>query len=410
VLAVSYDITAEVSAAACALVLPESVNLMNLSSEDFTDRRLGRLYGACAEAVKRGDIPDVIGIARETGESMASVSGVVDDGLTANPESYARHIRAGKVRRQASEIAHRISSGGDPAQEVPVLLAMLQPSRGEVVSLRNALRNALASIESDAPRGAPWGFSRLDSRIGPMGNGHLIVIGARPAMGKTAFALNLAMNQPGRTLFISGEQPAEEIALRAMTMRSGVSGDVIRSRTYADDVPPRLAAAAAEMRDKRLEIADFDAPTLGDVFAVARREHFREPLSLIVVDYLQRLKVPGRGARSYEVGDNAQALKTLARQLEVPVVVLAQVNREVESRTDKRPHMGDLKDSGIIEQEADLIALLYRDGVYNEDSPDRDICEVLIDKNRHGPTGMVRLRFDSACMRFDDIETRDSAY
>lgn len=407
----SYDFAAEVSAAACALIRPEAISLMGLTPDDFADRRLGRLYGVCLDAVKRGDVPDVIGAAREAGESVAWVSEIVEDGLVSNPESYAKHIRAGRARRQASEIAHRIAKGGDPAQEIPALLAMLQPSRGEVVSLQAALKTALTSIEEGAPRGAEWGYQRLDSRIGPMGNGHLIVVGARPAMGKTAFALNLALNQSGRTLFVSGEQPADEIALRALSVKSGVSGDVIRSRSYSDDIPPRLAAAAAEIKNRHLEIADFDAPTIGDVFAVARREHFREPLSLIVVDYLQRLKVAGKaGARSYEVGDNAQALKTLARQLGVPVVVLAQVNREVESRTDKRPHMGDLKDSGIIEQEADVIALLYRDEVYNENTADRHICEVIVDKNRHGPTGIVRLRFDDGCMRFDDLDTRTSAY
>lgn len=402
----SYDHYAEVSAAACALVRPDTVALMNLSADDFTDKRIGRLYAACADVCKRGGVPDVIGVARELGESMAWVSGIVEDGLTANPEEYAKQIRATGVRRQAAAIADRIAKGGDPAQEVPALLGMLQPSRGKTVSLKHALRDALATLEEGAPQGAAWGFSKLDRRVGPMGNGHLVVVGARPGMGKTAFGLNLSLRTQGRALFVSGEQPADQIAMRALSVTSRVSHDVIRSRSYSDDVPPKLSAAAVEIAHQQIEIADLDAPSIGDVFAVARKEHFREPLSLIVVDYLQRLKVPGRNARAYEVGDNAQALKTLARQLNVPVIVLAQVNRDVETRSDKRPHMADLKDSGVIEQEADLICLLYRDEHYNPDTPDHGICEVLIDKNRHGPTGVVKLRYDAPCFRFDNLETR----
>lgn len=402
----SYDHHAELSAVCCALVRPESVALMNLSVDDFMDGRLGRLYGAASTIAKAGEEPDVITVARECGESVAWVSEVIDAGLTANPEAYAKQIRVGGVRRSAAEIADRIAKGGDPAQEVPNLLAMLQPSRGQTVGLAGALKSALASLEQ-GPQGAPWGYSRLDSRLGPMGNGHLIVIGGRPAMGKTAFALNVALRTKGRVLFVSGEQPAEQIALRALSITSQVPHDVIKSRRYGDEVPSKLTAATQDLKHRGLEIADFDSPTLGDVFAVARKEHFREPVSAIVVDYLQRMRVAGKAQnRSYEVGDNAQGLKTLARQLDVPVIVLAQVNREVENRPDKRPHMADLKDSGVIEQEADLVGFLYRDEHYNEQTRDKGVCEFLIDKNRHGPTGRVRLAFNNACMRFDDLEER----
>jgi len=397
----SFDHHAEVSAVGCALVNPETIAVMNLCAEDFTSARLGRLYAAAREMAMAGDVPDVLEVARQTGIPVDWVCGVVDDAMTSNPESYAKQIRASGVRRQAAQIADRIAKGGDPAQEVPALLAMLQPARGETVTLQAALRVAIEKMESGV-EGTPTGFIDWDSKIGPLGNGHLVVIGARPAMGKTAFALNLSMRCKGRTLFVSGEQPAHEIALRALAAESGVGFSVLKGGKPSEDAAHQMVTAGRVLKEKQIVIADLDSPSIGDVFAVSRKEHFTSPLSLIVVDYLQRMKTTGREQRSYAVGDNIQALKTLARQLNIPVVVLAQVNREVENRPDKRPHMADLKDSGIIEQEADVIAFLYRDEVYNEQSQDRGVCEVLISKNRHGPTGMLRLFFRPETMKFDD--------
>jgi len=402
---VSYDHYAEVCAASTAVVVPESIPLMNLAPEDFVDRACGDVYRVCREMVAADETPDPMTVAKRAGLAIPAVLDIVENGLNQQPENYAKAIRANRVRREAAEIANRISQGGDPAQEVPKLLAMLQPSRGTTLSLKAALKEAITRLETE-PEGCPTGFLDWDSKIGPLGNGHLIVLGARPAMGKTAFALNLNLRNPGRTLFVSAEQPAHEIAMRALAAQSGVALNVLKSRHYSDGASTKIFNAAKILSESELVVADMDSPTVGDVFAVARREHFTAPVSLIVVDYLQRLKVPGKGNRAYEVGDNIQALKTLARQLNIPVVVLAQVNREVENRPDKRPHMSDLKDSGVIEQEADVIAFLYRDEVYNENTEDKGLCEVLIGKNRHGPTGKLFLRFDGATLRFDLVRLR----
>jgi replicative DNA helicase len=402
---VSYDRHAEVSAVASALVKPETVTLMNLEPDDFRDAQLGRVYGTCRELALRGEVPDLLSVARDSGCRLDWLAEVVDEGMTANPESYAKHVRVSRVRREASQIAKRIAEGGDPAQEVPALLGMLQPQRGEVVSLGNALRVALDKLETE-PLGTPTGFLDWDEKIGPLGQGHLVVVGARPAMGKTAFGINLALRVNGPTLFVSAEQPAHEIALRALAAASKVSLGVIKSRRFSDGAGSQIVAAGKILKESGIDVADLDAPTLSEVFAVARKQHFTSPLSLVVVDYLQRLKVPGKAQRAYEVGDNIQGLKTLARQLGVPVVVFAQVNRDVESRNDKRPHMADLKDSGIIEQEADVVAFLYRDEVYDPDSREAGVCEVCVDKNRHGPTGIIRLRYDGPTMRFEDYSGR----
>ena len=393
------DVASEISAAASAIVRPETCDLMHCTGRDFADQRLGKLFDAAKAVSRQRQAPDVISLADKLGEQVAWVSSVIEEGLTANPEAYAASIKMHAGRRKAYAIAERMADGADLQDCVHELIKLTHecPTAQTTQPIAMALRDALAEIEQ-GPRGTPWGLSTIDKKLGRLTPGHLYVIGARPAMGKTAFALTLALLQPGRSLFISGEQPAQEIALRALAITAGITRREIDSGSAAS----RIVEAAATLANRQVEIADMPAPTIADIVSVARREHFRAPLGAIFVDYLQRLRVAGQQARHYEVGDNVAALKNLARDLDVPVIVLAQVSRAVDDRQDKRPFLSDLKDSGIIEQEADAVMMLYREDVYTEGSLKAGVAEVLVEKNRHGPTGRLTLKFDAPTFRFSD--------
>ena len=177
----------------------------------------------------------------------------------------------------------------------------------------------------------------------------------------------------------------------------------MRSGNVDDDDMGKLLASVKKLVDRKALIYDRSAPTIGEVCRIARKWHHQHGIRILFVDYIQRIE-SDRGEKRYErVGDVVRQLKNLARDLHIPVVALAQVARNVEQRQDKRPHMGDLSDSSEIEKEADQIVMLYRDEVYNPDSPDKGTAELLIDKNRHGPTGFVRCAWMAETMRFGDL-------
>ncbi|MBX7143048.1 MAG: replicative DNA helicase [Oligoflexia bacterium] len=257
--------------------------------------------------------------------------------------------------------------------------------------------------------GVPTGFRGLDGLTAGLQPSDLFILAARPSMGKTSLALSMAQwvgvhEKKGVAIF-SLEMSKEQIVLRMLCSEARVSNSKVRTGHLGERDFPRLVDAASRIADAPVFIDDTPAITVTELRAKARRLHLENPLSLIVVDYLQLMRSPAYShAREQEISDISRSLKALAKELSIPILALSQLNRSVESRTDKRPLMSDLRESGAIEQDADLIMFIYRDEVYNEESPDKGVAELIISKHRSGPIGTVRVAFSAEFTRFDNLE------
>lgn len=254
--------------------------------------------------------------------------------------------------------------------------------------------------------GLRTGFANLDKITNGLQRGDLIIVAGRPSMGKTAFALNVAENvalSGSTALVFSLEMGKEALTERAIASIGGLSIGAIRSGRLNDDDYSRLSFALGKLSNARLIIDDQGAPTIGQMRSRARRVKRQHGLDLIIVDYIQLMAGEG-GNRNEQVGSITRGLKLLARELDVPLIALSQLSRDVEKRPDKRPMMSDLRDSGSIEQDADLILMAYRDEYYNPDGPYKGLAEMLIRKHRMGELGEIRLVFQGEFSRFRDAD------
>jgi replicative DNA helicase len=257
--------------------------------------------------------------------------------------------------------------------------------------------------------GVPTGFTDLDSKTSGLQPGDLVIVAGRPSMGKTAFALNVgehvAIEQGMPVAVFSMEMGASQLALRMLSSTGRLDQQRLRTGRLLDDDWPRLTSAIQKMHEAPLYIDETPALTAIDLRARARRlSRTCGKLGLIIVDYLQLMSASGQGEnRATEISEISRGLKALAKELSVPVVALSQLNRTVEQRTDKRPVMSDLRESGAIEQDADVILFIYRDEVYNPDTNDKNVAEIIIGKQRNGPIGRVNLRFDGQYTKFENL-------
>jgi len=256
--------------------------------------------------------------------------------------------------------------------------------------------------------GLSTGFNDLDEMTSGLQKGDLIIVAGRPSMGKTTFAMNLAesavIKSKKPTLVFSLEMPGDSLVMRMMSSLGHIDQHRVRTGKLHDEDWPRLTSAVSLLSEAPLFVDDTPAMSPAELCARARRLVKNVgPLGLIVIDYLQLMQIPGfRENRTAEITEISRSLKILAKELNVPVVALSQLNRGLEQRADKRPQMSDLRESGAIEQDADIILFIYRDEVYNESSPDKGIAEVIIAKHRNGPIGKVRLTFLGQYTRFQN--------
>jgi replicative DNA helicase len=263
--------------------------------------------------------------------------------------------------------------------------------------------------------GVPTGFADLDSKTAGLQAGDLIIIAGRPSMGKTALALNIgehvAIDLGMPVAVFSMEMGAAQVALRMLGSVGRIDQQRLRTGRLNDQDWPRLSEAIERMHAAPLYIDETPALNALELRARARRlaREYKQ-LGLVVVDYLQLMSATGSGEnRATEISEISRSLKALAKELQVPVVALSQLNRTVETRTDKRPVMSDLRESGAIEQDADLILFIYRDEVYNPDTSDKGVAEIIIGKQRNGPIGRVNLRFGGEFTRFDNLASGSSS-
>lgn len=257
--------------------------------------------------------------------------------------------------------------------------------------------------------GVPTGYADLDDMTAGLQRSDLIIVAARPSMGKTTFAMNIAEHAAIEcgvpTAVFSMEMSDEQLTMRTMSSLGRINQTKVRTGKLDDEDWPRLTSAVSRLAESPLYIDDTPALSPTELRARARRLKREHGIGLIVIDYLQLMQVPGAGGenRAQEISQISRSLKALAKELDVPVVALSQLNRGLESRPNKRPVMSDLRESGAIEQDADVIMFIYRDEVYNEESPDKGTAEIIIGKQRNGEIGMRRLVFKGEFTRFENF-------
>ncbi len=371
------------------------------------------------ELKKRGELDEVGGITYLVGLSEATPT-------AAYAEHYARIVAekaalrrlisaAGEAMRLAYDEAGSVEEIIDQAGRLILEVATHGP-RHEFQEMRDLVTQAHERIAHLREEGAgsdliSSGFADLDRLIGGLGPGTLNIIAARPSMGKTAFALtivqNIALRDKVPVAVFSLEMPAIDLVLRMLSSEARVDMNRIRQAQLSDRDYDRLVKAAGRVYEAPVFIDDTPGLTLMEVRARARRLAVHHDVKLIVIDYMQLMS----GGQSSKNGENRQqeiaaisrGLKSLARELEVPVVALSQLSRAVESRPNKRPMLSDLRESGSIEQDADLVVFIYRDDYYNEHSEKAGIAEIIVGKQRNGPIGTVELQFHAAHVRFNDL-------
>nr|WP_099123360.1 SPI-7-type island replicative DNA helicase [Xenorhabdus sp. KK7.4] len=324
-------------------------------------------------------------------------------GNALSTEVFQPHVQAAALAEQAESQLFRLAEKGATRQQQEVTL--LQGAE--------ALISHLERIQgSNGITGTPTGFQVLDEMTCGLQAGDLILLAARPSMGKTALGLACclgALRQRDEAVvqIFSLEMPTAQLMLRLSSMEGGVALSALRNGILDDEQWGRISQSLEQFSqwDQRLIIDDCSHQTPALLRARARRytRKYGKP-ALIMVDYLQLMCAPGQENRTQEIADISRSLKALGKELDCPVLALSQLNRQVENRPDKRPNNGDLRDSGSLEQDADLILHLYRDEVYHENTPDAGIAEIIIGKQRQGPTGTVRVRFEAQYTRFSDVD------
>ncbi|MBL8297304.1 MAG: replicative DNA helicase [Rhodanobacteraceae bacterium] len=280
------------------------------------------------------------------------------------------------------------------------------------VPMRTAVKDAFAILHHrfenrGTVTGIPTGFTDLDEMTAGLQPSDLIIVAARPAMGKTAFSLNMAeyaaMKTKRAVAVFSMEMSASQLAFRLISSVGRINQQHLRNGDIQEEEWPRVTSAITLLSEAKIFIDDTPALSPGELRARCRRLKREHDLGLIVIDYLQLMQVPGnKENRATEISEISRSLKALAKELNVPVIALSQLNRSLEQRQDKRPVMADLRESGAIEQDADVIMFIYRDDYYNQDSPDKGLAEIIIGKQRSGPTGSIKLTFLGQYTKFEN--------
>lgn len=395
-----------------------------VAESDFyrQDHRL--LLRAITQLIAEGKPADVVTVAellQSLGELDAVgglpylVSLTSNTPSAANIRRYAEIVREKSIVRGLYEVATRMEEAclgqgiAEPekiAQEADIAMArLLDRQGGEPVRIHDAVRGALREIDERRERGGKLaglstGFEDTDRITGGLEPGQMVILAARPSVGKTALALNIADHVASTgtpVIFFTLEMTGQELAMRLMASRSGVPMSDLRSGNASTDGWRRMSSVCSDTASVPLFIDDRPGITVAYARAKARKIQRQHGLGLVVVDYLQLMRGPGEN-RTQEVGGISRGLKGLAKELRVPVIALAQINRAVESRTDKRPQMSDLRESGDIEADADLILMMHR----NEGAEWQDIISLVVRKNRHGSLGEISLQYDAPRLKFSD--------
>lgn len=437
--ALPHNIEAEEAVLGSLLIDPDAILHISpfLHANDFYIQRHKLIYQAVLDLHERGEPADLVTLTDELErrQQLAAVGGAafLTGLINATPTSvhveYYAHIveRAAILRRlieAAGEITKMAFQDVDDVDEVvdraEALIFSVSERRTtrDLVPIQKLLNEYYARIEylSQHPQemiGIPTGLVDLDKMLGGLQRSDLIIIAGRPGMGKTSLALSIALQAAlkwdKRVGIFSLEMSGEQVAQRLLSALSGIDSQRLRLADIHDDEWPKLNEEASRLSRTQIFIDDTPGISAMEMRTKARRLHAEFGLDMLVVDYLQLMRggdFRTESNRVQEISYISRALKSLARELNIPVIALSQLSRAVEARHDKRPMLSDLRESGSIEQDADVVLLIYRDDVYNPDTEMPNIAEIRIAKHRSGPTGMLSAYFRKELAQFVDLEVR----
>ncbi|MDR1075863.1 MAG: replicative DNA helicase [Xanthomonadaceae bacterium] len=420
------------------MLAPEAYDRVNdmLVESDFYRRDHQLIYRAIRElgeksrpfdAVTLGEWFDSQGLGEQVGGGAYLVELAATTPSAANIRAYAEIVRDKAVLRQLIEVGTGIVNDGfqpegrdsvellaKAEQQVFAIAEAGARARMDFVPVTKALSEAFDVLQArfnsgGGVTGMATGYTEFDEITAGLQPTDLVILAARPSMGKTTLALNMAeyaaIKSKKPVAVFSMEMSASQLALRLISSIGRVNATRLRTGQLEDEDWSRVTSAISLLREVKIFIDDTPALSPEVLRSKARRLKREHGLGLIVIDYLQLMQVPGNSEnRATEISEISRSLKALAKELNVPVIALSQLNRSLETRTDKRPVMADLRESGAIEQDADLIVFIYRDEYYNkENSPDKGLAEIIIGKQRNGPTGSVKLKFFGEYTRFDNL-------
>ena len=418
--------------------------ILKISDKDFHGKDHQLIFESMGELINENKPLDPLTVSEKLdsknllnkiGGKDYLISLATETPTAANLEAYAEIIRQRSVARQLmkanSEIAELINNPqgmdgysllDEAERKIFSLNDEANRSQSSILSMKELIPKSIDRLHQLAESGSKLlgsstGFRAIDNKLQGLQDGDLIVVAGRPSMGKTALAMNIAENvlvendeNTGAVLVFSLEMPAESLTTRLLSGMSRLDQQDVRSGKLDNKQVTQVVEQSKRLRELPIYIDDSSLISPMELRARARRVNRQEPngLSLIVVDYLQLMQVPGSlENRVNQISEISRSLKSLAKELNVPVLALSQLNRAVEQRTDKRPMMADLRDSGAIEQDADVILFIYRDEVYNEDSDQGNKAEIIIGKQRNGPIGKTYLTFLKQYARFEDFVPDD---
>ena len=405
-----------------------------LIKEDFYHQQYGVIFDAMVELFNAGMPVDLVTLQNKLKEKDVpkEVSSLefVRDIITAVPTSanvkyYANIVKENSVKRRLIRITEDIENecyaGKESLESVlnktekDIFALLSSRTGGEFVPIRTVVMNALEKIEkaskqAGAVTGIPTGFIDLDYRTAGLQPSDLVLIAARPSMGKTAFVLNIAQyvafHENMCTAIFSLEMSKEQLVNRLFSLESRVDAQALRTGNLSDADWAKLVEGAGIIGDSELIIDDTPGISISEMRSKCRKYKLEHDLKLIIIDYLQLMSGSGRStdSRQQEISDISRSLKALARELNVPVLALSQLSRAVEQRPDHRPMLSDLRESGAIEQDADVVMFIYRDDYYNKDTELKGISEIIIAKQRNGPIGTVNLAWLPEYTKFANLE------
>ncbi|MCD9046687.1 replicative DNA helicase [Luteimonas sp. MHLX1A] len=407
-----------------------------LVDKDFYRRDHQLIYRAIRELAERNRPFDAVTLgewfeSQGLAEQVAGGAYLVELASTtpsaANIRAYAEIVRDKAVMRQLIDVGTEIVNDGfqpdgrdsgeilaKAEQQVFAIAEAGARGRTDFTAINKAMAEAFDVLQTrfangDGITGLPTGYEAFDQMTSGLQPTDLLILAARPAMGKTTLALNIAeyaaLKSKKAVAVFSMEMSASQLALRLISSNGRINATRLRTGQLEDEDWSRVTAAIRMLKESKIFIDDTPGLSPDALRAKARRLKREYDLGLVVIDYLQLMQVPGNNEnRATEISEISRSLKGLAKELNVPVIALSQLNRSLESRTDKRPVMADLRESGAIEQDADMIIFIYRDEYYNKEaSPDKGLAEIIIGKHRSGPTGSFKLRFFGEYTRFDNL-------
>jgi|DEB0MinimDraft_10_1074344.scaffolds.fasta_scaffold12311_5 replicative DNA helicase len=407
-----------------ALVKPELLVSSDVLPEYFENEQLRNIWIEIQNLISRNEHIDYLTVQQammSRGEDLTVyLARLMKEVIPCSTNSametlsakMADRYRLNGARIACEQLLHDIDSHGQESidKAIESLMSLSRESKKWSHTLQEGITRAVEMMESaigceNGIVGVRTGLDELDQKLGGLHKSDLVVIAGRPAMGKTGLAMNLALNCDVPCGIISSEMSVEQLALRSMSLRSDIDMNKLRIAKHSEYEQSKLFACIQnDLLRKKMFINDKGGITIGEIQRQAREWSQKHGIKILFVDYIQKIKPNTAKSNKVEaVGEVAEGLKNIAKELNIPVVGLGQVNRGVEQREDKRPHMSDLKNSGDIEQEADVVLMIYRDDYYNPESTQKGVAELLIEKNRNGPCGRLKVGFKPETVSFTNL-------